>query len=52
MPRIIQTNAAGDNIHLIDPATNKVVSVIHDIEVPHGVTSAPDGTRMSSTPCR
>ena len=43
--RIIQTNAAGDNIHLIDPATNKVVEVINDIEVPHGVTSAPDGTR-------
>ena len=49
VPRIIQTNAAGDNIHLIDPATNKVVSVIHDIEVPHGVTSAPDGTRMYFT---
>ena len=43
--RIIQTNAAGDNIHLIDPATNKVVEVIRDIEVPHGVTSAPDGSR-------
>ena len=47
--RIIQTNAAGDNIHLIDPATNKVVGVISDIEVPHGVTSAPDGTRMYFT---
>ena len=23
--RIIQTNSAGDNIHLIDPASNKVV---------------------------
>jgi YVTN family beta-propeller protein len=46
VPRIIQTNAAGDNIHLIDPATNKVVGIITDIEVPHGVTSAPDGTRM------
>ena len=42
--RIIQTNAAGDNIHVIDPATNKVVGVINDIEVPHGVTAAPDGT--------
>ena len=47
--RIIQTNAAGDNIHLIDPATNKVVGVINDIEVPHGVTSAPDGTRLYFT---
>ena len=47
--RIIQTNAAGDNIHVIDPATNKVVGVINDIEVPHGVTSAPDGTRLYFT---
>jgi YVTN family beta-propeller protein len=47
--RIIQTNAAGDNIHVIDPATNKVVGVIHDIEVPHGVTAAPDGTRLYFT---
>ena len=41
--RILQTNAAGDNIHVIDPATNKVVAVIEDIEVPHGVTSTGDG---------
>jgi YVTN family beta-propeller protein len=47
--RIIQTNAAGDNIHVIDPATNKVVGVIHDIEVPHGITAAPDGTRLYFT---
>jgi YVTN family beta-propeller protein len=47
--RIVQTNAAGDNVHLIDPATNKVVGVINDIEVPHGVTSAPDGTRLYFT---
>ena len=26
--RIIQTNSAGDNVHLIDPATNTVVGVI------------------------
>jgi YVTN family beta-propeller protein len=47
--RIVQTNAAGDNIHLIDPGTNKVVGVIHDIEVPHGVTSSPDGLRLYFT---
>lgn len=47
--RIVQTNAAGDNIHMIDPATNKVVGVINDIEVPHGVTSAPDGSRLYFT---
>ena len=47
--RIVQTNAAGDNIHLIDPVTNKVVGVINDIEVPHGVTSSPDGLRLYFT---
>jgi YVTN family beta-propeller protein len=47
--RIVQTNAAGDNVDLIDPETNKVVGVIHDIEIPHGVTSAPDGTRLYFT---
>ena len=35
--RVLQTNAAGDNVHVIDPATNKVVGVIEDIEIPHGV---------------
>jgi YVTN family beta-propeller protein len=44
--RVIQTNSAGDNIHVIDPATNKVVGVINDIEVSHGVVGAPDGTRI------
>ena len=44
--RVIQTNAAGDNTHVIDPATNAVVGIINDIEVPHGVTSAPDGSRL------
>ena len=47
--RIAQTNAAGDNIHLIDPDTNMVVGVIHDIEVPHGVVGAPDGSRLDVT---
>ena len=42
--RIIQTNSAGDNIHLIDPATNKVVAVIDGIEVNHGAAAAPDGS--------
>jgi YVTN family beta-propeller protein len=41
--RIIQTNSAGDNIHLIDPATNKVVGIITGIEVNHGAAAAPDG---------
>ena len=44
--RIIQTNSAGDNIHVIDPATNKVVGVITGIEVNHGAAVAPDGSRI------
>src|SRR4051812_34129310 len=44
--RVLQSNAAGDNIHVIDPATNKVVATIDDIEVPHGVVIAPDGSRV------
>jgi YVTN family beta-propeller protein len=44
--RIIQTNSAGDNVHIIDPATNKVVGEIKGIEVNHGVSVAPDGTRI------
>jgi len=36
--RVYQTNSAGDEVHVIDPATNKVVQTIKDIEVPHGVT--------------
>src|SRR5258706_8704316 len=44
--RIIQTNSAGDNIHIIDPATNKVVGEIKGIETPHGVMVAPDGSRI------
>lgn len=35
--RIIQTNSAGDNIHIIDADTNKVVGEIKGIEAPHGL---------------
>jgi YVTN family beta-propeller protein len=44
--RIIQTNSAGDNVHIIDPATNKVVGEITGIEVGHGAAAAPDGSRI------
>src|SRR5216110_2649245 len=44
--RIIQTNSAGDNVHVIDPVTNKVVGVIEGIEVNHGAAVAPDGSRI------
>ena len=45
-PRIIQTNSAGDNVHLIDPATNTVVGIIRGIEAGHGAGAAPDGSRI------
>ncbi|HET9269184.1 MAG TPA: beta-propeller fold lactonase family protein [Vicinamibacterales bacterium] len=44
--RIIQTNSAGDNVHIIDPASNKVVGEITGIEVGHGAAAAPDGSRL------
>jgi YVTN family beta-propeller protein len=44
--RIVQTNSAGDSVLLIDPATNKVVGAIQDIEANHGVAAAPDGSRL------
>lgn len=47
--RILQSNAAGDNIHVIDPDTNNVVGLIEDIEVPHGLTISPDGRRIYVT---
>src|SRR5216117_4238237 len=44
--RILQSNAAGDRVHIIDPATNKVVGVVPGIEAGYGVTAYPDGSRM------
>ncbi len=35
--RIYQTNAGGDDVHVIDTAANKVVFQVNDIEIPHGV---------------
>jgi len=45
-PYIVQTNSAGDSVHLIDPATDKIVAEIPDAEVIHGVAAAPDGSRL------
>ena len=45
-PIIVQTNAAGDNIHLIDPTSNEIVGEIIGVEVIHGVAAAPDGSRL------
>ena len=43
---IVQTNSAGDNVHIIDPATNKVIGEVTGIEVSHGAGLAPDGSRL------
>lgn len=40
---IIQTNSAGDSVHVIDAATNKVVAEIPEIERNHGAQATPDG---------
>src|SRR5215831_15313273 len=44
--RILQSNAAGDRVHVIDPVTNKVVGEIVGIEAAHGITASPDATRI------
>ena len=44
--RIVQTNSAGDNVHLIDPVTNRVVGEITGIERAHGAQASPDGSRL------
>jgi len=44
--RIIQSNFAGDNIQIIDPATNKIVGEIKGVEAGHGLVVAPDGSRI------
>ena len=46
MARIYITNSAGDSIHVIDPATNKVVQVIKGVEGAHGIAFSPDGSRV------
>jgi YVTN family beta-propeller protein len=40
--RIYITDAAGDRVQVIDPATNKVVDEIKDIEIPSGVDFSKD----------
>ncbi|MBV8475960.1 MAG: hypothetical protein JOZ36_04780 [Acidobacteria bacterium] len=43
---IYVTNSAADTIDVIDPADNRIVQVIRDIELPHGITFSPDGGRV------
>src|SRR3954454_10622219 len=47
--RIVQTNAAGDSVMLIDPVSNTVVGEIKGIEVNHGAAVAPDGSKFYIT---
>jgi YVTN family beta-propeller protein len=42
--RIVQTNSQGDNIHLIDPATNTIASEIKGVPINHGAAALPDGS--------
>src|SRR6516162_6957955 len=44
--RIYVTNHGGDTVSVIDPATNKIVQVIEDVELPHDVSFSPDGSRV------
>ena len=44
--RIVQTNSAGDNIHIIDPITNTVVGEVKGIERAHGAAPSPDGLHL------
>ena len=43
--RILQTNSLDSTVHLIDPATNRIVGEIDGIPVNHGVVAAPDAAR-------
>src|SRR5580704_10403336 len=44
--RVYITNSAGDAIDVIDPATNKGVQQIKDIEAAHGINFAKDGSKV------
>jgi YVTN family beta-propeller protein len=46
LTRIYVTNSAGDSVHVVDPATNKVVQVFKGPEAMHGIAFAPDGARV------
>ncbi len=44
--RIYVTNSAGDNVHVIDPATNKVVHELRVSDASHGIAFSPDRSRI------
>ncbi len=41
--RIIQTNSAGTNAHIIDPETHEVLAVVEGVPHVHGVAEHPEG---------
>ena len=43
---IVQTNAAGDSVTLIDPVTDRIAAEIPDAEVIHGAAASPDGSHL------
>src|SRR5438552_3787940 len=48
-PKLYVTNSAGDNIHVIDLRTFKVVGEIKTPDHPHGVAASGDGRRLFIT---
>ena len=47
--RMIQTSSAGTTVCVIDPASNKVVGVVHGLEVNRAVAASLDGSRLFIT---
>jgi YVTN family beta-propeller protein len=43
---VFVTNSASDTIDVVDPTINKVIQVIHGIELSHGIAVSPDGARI------
>jgi YVTN family beta-propeller protein len=48
-PRVLQTSSAGTTVTVIDPAVNKVVGIVHDIEVNRASVASLDGSRFYVT---
>jgi YVTN family beta-propeller protein len=44
--RVLQTNSLGGSVHVIDPATQRVVGEIDGVPVNHGVAASDDGSRI------
>jgi YVTN family beta-propeller protein len=44
--RVLQTNSLGGSVHIIDPATQRVVGEIDGVPVNHGVQASADGSRI------